>query len=350
MELIGGREWIPVRKSNLKYYDDVDLYYRNPAGRIALYKPAGMSFTDEALEAKPFLGHLYIQPEDKLRALREAQRGFSTNLTSRLMSATPEKLAQIKEDLTVIVDETLSEPRSGSLRVLPDFVASIVDGYSGQPTIIKYLARISHADYTTAIHSINVMALTVGYCYYTNRSLERTQSLGLAALLHDVGKVEVDPHILTAPRRLTEKEFAEMTRHPEAGARILEEYSDEMSDAIEAALQHHLKLDGSGYPMGLKVPVSETGRIISIIDAYEALTNDDRPYRSAMRPLAALRILKDDTDAGKYDRRIFAEFAYSLTDFRSSSKRSHALYPRVERESVERITRTLKASDEATTA
>jgi HD-GYP domain-containing protein (c-di-GMP phosphodiesterase class II) len=350
MEFIDGKEWIPVRKSNLKYYDDVELYYRNPAGRIALYKPAGMSFTDSALDAKPYLGELYIRPEDKLRALREAQRGFSTTLTSQIVNATPEGIAQIKNDLTLIVDETLSEPRSGSLQVLPDFVASIVDAYSGQPTIIKHLARISHTDYTTAIHSINVMALTVGYCFYTERSMEDTRALGLAALLHDVGKVDVDSEILTAPRRLTEAEFEEMARHPRAGAEILQPYNGELAAAVEGALQHHLKLDGSGYPADMDGPISETGRIIAIIDAYEALTNDDRPYRSAMRPLAALKIIKDDTDAGKYDRKVFSEFAYSLTDFRASKSRPKTLSAGVEKKSVERITRGLEKTDDQPSA
>jgi HD-GYP domain-containing protein (c-di-GMP phosphodiesterase class II) len=315
MELIDGRQWIPVRKSNLRYYDDVALYYRNPAGKIVLYKPAGMSFSDESLAAKPYLGSLYITPDDKLRALREAQKGFSSSLTARLHDADGGQLNEIRDDLATIVDETLSEPRSGSLQVLPGFVFSIVDAYSGRPDIIKYLARISHTDYSTAIHSINVMALTIGYCYYTRRPEEETQALGLAALLHDVGKVDVDPTVLTAPRRLTEDEFAEMARHPQAGADILREYEGGFSTAIEGALEHHLKLDGSGYPADYPDPISETGRLIAIIDAYEALTNDDRPYRSAMRPLAALKLLKEDTDAGKYDRRIFADFAYSLTDF-----------------------------------
>jgi HD-GYP domain-containing protein (c-di-GMP phosphodiesterase class II) len=316
MEFIDGKQWIPVRKSNLKYYDDVALYYRNPAGRIVLYKPVGMSFSDSSLEAKPYLGNLYIKPDDKIRALREAQKGFSTNLTQKMRAAGPEQIAELKNDLTVIVDETLSEPRSGSLNVMPGFVSSIVSAYSEQPSVIKQLARISHTDYSTAIHSINVMALTVGYCYYTERSIEETRDLGLAALLHDVGKVDIDAEILTASRRLTDDEFAEMARHPVAGAEILRGYGSELSTAVHGALHHHLKLDGSGYSGDITEPPSEAGRIIAIIDAYEALTNDDRPYRSAMRPLAALRLLKKDTDEGKYDHRIFAQFAYSLTDFK----------------------------------
>ncbi len=315
MKEIDGKKWIPVRKSNLKYYDDVELFYRNPAGRIMLYKPAGMSFTDTSLESKPYLGTLFIRPDDKIRALRSAQRGFSTELTDRVMKGTLEDLAEIKRDLAIIVDETLSEPRSGHLKVVPEFVSSIVDGYAAQPELIKYLARISHTDYTTAIHSINVMALTIGYCFYTKRGVEGTRQLGVTALLHDVGKLEIDPHILTAARRLTKEEFEEIQKHPLIGADILAQYGGMFTAAIPGTLHHHLRNDGSGYPESLRGrPISEEGRILAIIDSYEVMTNDDRVYRSAMKPIDALRRLKRDVEAGLYDREVFEQFAYSLVD------------------------------------
>jgi HD-GYP domain-containing protein (c-di-GMP phosphodiesterase class II) len=78
-----------------------------------------------------------------------------------------------------------------------------------------------------------------------------------------------------------------------------------------AALQHHEKLDGRGYPNKL-TQISEVSQVIGFIDCYEALTNDDRPYRSAMDPLKALRLIKKDVEAGKFDKKIFEKFAYSL--------------------------------------
>ncbi len=340
---LDGKKWIPVRKSNLKYYDDVELFYRNPAGRIMLYKPAGMTFTDKSLEAKPYLGTLYIRPEDKIKALRSAQRGFSTELTDRIMKGGLKDLAEIKRDLTVIVDETLSEPRSGHLKVLPEYVSTIVDGYTSQPELIKYLARISHTDYTTAIHSINVMALTVGYCFYTKRSVEDTQRLGITALLHDVGKLEIDPHILTAARRLTDEEFKEIQKHPLIGANILAEYGDLFSIAIPGTLHHHLRCDGSGYPDSLRGrKISEAGRILAIIDSYEVMTNDDRVYRSAMRPIDALSQLKTDVEKGLYDRKVFEEFAYSLVDSHVERATQMVRTGGVAHKDVERIAGSLK--------
>ncbi len=307
--------WIRVRKSNLKYYDEVELYYKSPSGNIVLYKPEGMRFDDKSLESK-YVDELFIKPEDKIKSLRAAQRGFSNSLIHNIVT---NNTATVKNELVSLVDETLSQPRSGGLETVPDLMDSIISGYSSQPDVIKNLARISFTDYTTTIHSVNVMALTVGYCFYTGRSIEDTRQFGLAALLHDLGKTEIPVEILTANRGLTDDEFAKMKKHPVLGFDILTSTGIEMKIATEGSLEHHEKLDGSGYPEG-KTNISECGMILGIIDCYEAITNDDRPYRSAMHPMKALELIKKDVDKGKYDREIFRDFAYSLTDFNRTGK------------------------------
>lgn len=308
-------EWIKVRASNLKYYDNIELYYNNPYGKIVLYKPEGMKFSDESLKGKPCLGDLYVKPDDKIRALQETQRGFSNNFTNSVIN---QGTRRVKEELISIIDETLAEPRAGSLTVVPEAMKAIVDGYSRQPSVIKNLARISHTDYSTAIHSINVMALTVGYCFYTRRSHKDTITIGLSALLHDVGKTEIPREILTAPRSLSNSEFKIMKKHPEIGADILKTCAGDLLQTLPGALEHHEKLDGSGYPKGT-TDISEIGQILSIIDCYEAITNDERPYRNSMVPINALKLLKEEVDTGRFNRQIFEDFAYSLTDFSSDS-------------------------------
>jgi len=299
----------------LKYYEEVELYYNSPSGNIVLYKPEGMKFNDESLDKK-YIDDLYIQPKDKIKCLRAAQKGFSDGLVSNIVK---QDTAKVKTDLVNLVDETLSQPRSGGLETAPSLIDNIISGYSSQPDVVKNLARISFTDYTTTIHSINVMALTVGYCFYNKMTEEETRQFGLAALLHDVGKTEIPGEILTANRALTDVEFMQMKKHPSIGYDILKYTGINLKAATEGALEHHEKLDGSGYPEG-KTKISECGMLLGIIDCYEAITNDDRPYRSAMQPMAALQILKKDVDKGKYDKKIFESFAYSLTDFNRSGK------------------------------
>jgi len=312
MVLVDDSEWIEVRKSNIKYYNDIDLYYKAPSGEILLYKQSGLDYNKDYQKGHPYKGKLYITPEDKIKSLDAAQKGFSRDLTKKIKS---KKAGEVKKELVNIMEETLSQPRSGSLKVVPDTVNTIVEGFSDQPEIIRNLAIMSHIDYSTTIHSINVMALTINYCYYTKKSIDVTRAYGLAALLHDVGKADANfpEDLLKENRKLTDYEYEIIKKHPTLGVDILKGYGTDLKQAIPGAMEHHEKLDGSGYPNGI-TDISECGMILGIIDCYEAITNDERPYRSAMLPIKALTLLKGDVDKGYFSKEIFTDFAYSLVD------------------------------------
>lgn len=113
------------------------------------------------------------------------------------------------------------------------------------------------------------------------------ESLGLAATLHDIGKIGIDDAILRKVTGLTDEESALMRQHPEIGARILD-HVREMTDVIPAVRHHHEWFNGRGYPDGLAgeaIPLN--ARIIAIADAYDALTTD-RPYRKRANPNQAV--------------------------------------------------------------
>ena len=135
-------------------------------------------------------------------------------------------------------------------------------------------------DVTTAQHS-----RTVGcYAERTARELglgpDRVERLRVAGHLHDIGKLGVADAILQKPGALTESDWAEMRRHPEVGARILEHAN--LRDIARWVRSHHERMDGRGYPDGLRgdaIPLES--RILAVADAYEAMTAD-RPYRRAL--------------------------------------------------------------------
>ncbi len=117
---------------------------------------------------------------------------------------------------------------------------------------------------------------------------EETQLIQRAAVLADIGKMEIAEGILSKKGELSEHEWAEMRRHPELGARILADILN-FSDAAEVVLAHHERFDGQGYPYGLKgdeIPVGS--RIYAVADAYSAMTSD-RPYRKKMSHEMALK-------------------------------------------------------------
>jgi HD-GYP domain-containing protein (c-di-GMP phosphodiesterase class II) len=113
-----------------------------------------------------------------------------------------------------------------------------------------------------------------------NLTKDHMDELKLAGLLHDIGKISIPDRILTKPGKLDQDEWEIMKKHTIYGYNILRA-ADEYSNLALYALTHHEKYDGTGYPKGLsKDEIPLFSRIISVIDAYEAMTAD-RPYRKA---------------------------------------------------------------------
>ena len=301
---------IPAKKSHLKFYKNTPLYLKVKNNKFSLYKSAGITIEDMRINEKKLPSELYIKKEYKIKSIQEAQKGFNRELELNIKQKNPVK---IKETLVTIMQETFEEPRSGSLEGLSNTINILISADSRQFDVVKQLLNISFIDYTTVLHSINVMAFSLVYAFYTQIDKYQTKSLALSALLHDVGKTKTDQDILKAPRSLTNEEFENIKKHTTIGHNILKRCKFTDKNICLVALEHHEKLDGSGYPHGKK-QISEAAQIIAIIDCYEALTNNERPYRSAMIPIDTLTLIKDDVAAGKFNKNIFEKFAYSLVE------------------------------------
>jgi len=301
-------DYIEAKKSRLKYYQKIPLYYKTREKKLVLYKPYGKTIEEVRVENKRVPDKLYIKQEDKIRSIQEIQKVFNRQLSEDIRSNNSEK---VKETLVNIVEETLAEPRGGSLEGVSETVNILVSEYTKETDVIKNLLIVSKQDYSTVIHSINVMALVLGYATFIDCSLYEKKILGLCALLHDVGKTKIDIDLLTAPRKLTDEEFDEIKQHTTKGYQILSKCNFGYKEIALTALQHHEKLDGSGYPHGI-TSIEKTAQIVGFIDCYEALTNDDRPYRNAMSPFKTLKLIKRDVESDKFSRELFEKFAYSL--------------------------------------
>jgi diguanylate cyclase (GGDEF)-like protein/putative nucleotidyltransferase with HDIG domain len=134
---------------------------------------------------------------------------------------------------------------------------------------------------------------------------ELVERVQLAGVLHDIGKIGVADSIVNKPDALTPAEWAEMQKHPEFGARMLERA--ELWDIADWVLAHHERPDGKGYPLGLsgeQIPLE--ARIVAVADAYEAMTND-RVYRSSIGHTAARAELRRCSGT-QFDARVVAAF------------------------------------------
>lgn len=125
-------------------------------------------------------------------------------------------------------------------------------------------------------------------------SKDDLNDLALLSSLHDIGKISIDNRILVKPSKLNANEWLEMKKHPAIGYRIAM-VSPELRSIAEYILCHHERWDGSGYPQGLSgkdIPL--LSRVISIVDAYDAMTND-RTYRKALAKEAAIAEISDNS-------------------------------------------------------
>ena len=130
------------------------------------------------------------------------------------------------------------------------------------------------------------------------------KALRFGSALHDIGKIAAPENILHKPGRFDANEWEVMKNHPEEGWKICMPLKDNLGSALDIIRHHHEKLDGSGYPDGLKgQEISTVVRIMAVVDIYDALITD-RPYRKGMTKEKAFQILREECEDGKLDKDI----------------------------------------------
>lgn len=167
-------------------------------------------------------------------------------------------------------------------------------------------------DFITEGHAERMRELIMELGAYVGVPHNMLTSLQLLAQFHDIGKVGISDKILFKPGILTETELAEMQRHSEIGYRIAQAIPD-LSSISDLILKHHERWDGAGYPLKLKgdeIPME--CRILSIVDAFDAMTND-RPYRKAMSEEQAISIIRENAGA-QFDPELASSFLLMLEE------------------------------------
>lgn len=147
-------------------------------------------------------------------------------------------------------------------------------------------AAVDAKDSYTARHSLGVADFAVAIGRQMGLESEQLMALERAALLHDIGKIGIPEAILLKPRQLTREEYKIVHEHSDMGARIIESIPF-LKGLVPIVRHHHERWDGAGYPFGLSGEnIPELARVLSVADAYEAMTSD-RPYRRGFRPEVA---------------------------------------------------------------
>ena len=204
--------------------------------------------------------------------------------------------------------KTEGVPDPKAARALVDSLAQAV---SSNRTALIALTALKNYDNYTFTHMVNVSILTMSQARALGIDGSTLRELGLAALMHDIGKVRTPTEILNKPEKLTDSEFNVMRMHVVDGAEILRRTPEMPAVAPVIAFEHHLRLDGTGYPFGVKRNGLNIGTMLcSIADVYDAMRSQ-RAYQQAFPSDRILEVMKRN-DGHQFDQHLVRRFTQLL--------------------------------------
>ena len=214
-----------------------------------------------------------------------------------LLSAATELVTMLKENFT----ESMAGLKMGKAIDAPaiiNVVSDIVFMSNDNPEVFTKIALnegMSKDDYT---HGLNVCINAVSLGQAVGIKGKELHDLGLAGLLHDIGKVRVPEQILNKKANLSDYEMAALKRHPEYAGQVLQRYSDISEDVLNIIYQHHECCDGSGYPSGINAQyILKPSKVLAIAEAYNTMLMYSPEYPRAFNNTDAIK--KIYAEAGK---------------------------------------------------
>lgn len=237
-------------------------------------------------------------------AARRSQRTIEAELRSaqKLCFAAKEKMVEL-----------FGEARMGRA-VSPSAVEPLVEEISASvirhPDALISVARLKRHDDYTYLHSVAVCALMIALARQLQLPDAQIREAGIGGMLHDIGKAVMPLQVLNKPGALTDDEYRIMKAHPVRGYEMLKEGGGASAAALEIALHHHEKFDGSGYPHGLAgEDIDLLARMGAVCDVYDAISSN-RPYKKAWSPAESVRRMA--AWKGHFDPQVFNAFVKSI--------------------------------------
>jgi HD-GYP domain-containing protein (c-di-GMP phosphodiesterase class II) len=262
---------------------DCDLYFQRPGSPFAeLYRGKQYPIEKGDLDKLQSDGIdcLYIRMEDA-----EAYRSYlCEHVLHDTGIAVPARLKALREVTRVAFQDALSAGDCDELvGVAIDFGNDLARMVSEQSLVFRELFNTLEHDFYTFTHVCNVsmycviLANKMGAC-----SVPSLAEMAAGALLHDIGKRHIPPHVLNKPGKLTEEEWELIREHPASGFRELVGRGDLTWAQLMMVYQHHERLDGTGYPAGITADeMHPWARLCAVVDVFDALTCQ-RPYRKSV--------------------------------------------------------------------
>ena len=190
-------------------------------------------------------------------------------------------------------------------------VRSLTLAMRGDQRMVLPLLKLKEFDQYTTTHALNVAVLSMGLAESLGCRPREIRAIGVAGLLHDIGKTRIPIEVLTKPGKLTDEERLIMNAHPVDGARLILQSEEDLDLAATVAYEHHIMLDGGGYPaLHYRRECTLASRLVHVCDVYDALSTK-RPYRDAWPSEKTLAYLEERAGT-EFDPDLVAAFVRTL--------------------------------------
>ncbi|MFD1787946.1 HD-GYP domain-containing protein [Sphingomonas floccifaciens] len=276
-------------------------------GPIPLAEPTPVVAEDDILDERT------ISPSQTPVAEAEPEAAAPRRRVRATKASEVERAAEVVERSKEAVTAMFSEARMGQaidVDAVEPLVDEIAASVARDPSAMVKVTRLKTKNEYTYLHSVAVCALMINLARHIGLPPEDHRMLGMAGLLHDIGKMSIPEEILDKPGRLTEEEVTIIRAHPEQGHVMLVDSPGVSPIALDVCLHHHERVDGGGYPFGLSGDqLSLHARMGGICDVYDAVTSN-RPYKRAWSANDALaRMLEWE---GHFDEELLYAFIASI--------------------------------------
>lgn len=251
------------------------------------------------------------QIEDQLK--QAAQSGVKT-VKPVSMHEEIEQARKIHTRAKEVITSMFQEARMGKAIQTEEVVGLVDDisqSISRNPEAFLSISRLKTKDNYTYLHSVAVCGLMIALGKQMKLYPALTRDLGMAGLLHDIGKMAIPDEVLNKPGKLTDEEFETIKSHPLRGWEILKQSHGVGEMALDVCLHHHERVDGKGYPEKLSgEALSLYARMGAVCDVYDAITST-RCYKSSWDPADAIRKMAEWQE-GHFDTSVFHAFVKTI--------------------------------------
>ncbi len=273
---------------------------------------------DDLLKVKNLCRYVYIDPNLGLGATRylsdEHQFRFALNMIQEIsrdlqaresyeertpMEEEVVRASEILNDTHRVYEQVLNDLKAGhqpNAGAVKNVVGELVESVLRNASAASWLARLKKRDQLAYSHSISVCVLGLTLGRYLGLTKKELNTLGVATLLQDVGKISIPLHVLSKVSRLEPVERDLVQLHVRKSVSLIRSMRELPNHVVNITAMHHERFDGTGYPQGLsRSEISLLASIAGLVDSYEAMTSV-RPYRRAKTSFEALMELYDERD------------------------------------------------------